>query len=333
MILVCGSVRDAVTELVCARLEAMRCPYRLLELGWFPERYAIRCAWDGPNPTGEIEGPDWRLGLSEIEGVFVRFSAPEPDAGAAMPAGRLREAALVEHHASLMALWENLPCPVANRIAGSLSNHSKPYQLLLIRRTRLRIPRTLVTSSPADARAFHDECGGRVIFKSLSGVRSVVRLMGAGDFDRLDALRDCPAQFQEHVPGTDVRVHTVDGEVFATRIASAAVDYRFAEREGAAALLEPTTVPAWVAEACLALARAMGLVIAGIDLKETPEGDWYCFEVNPCPAFVYYERRTGQPISAALVAALRDGRSRTETASRAAAQETANEVACGLVTP
>jgi len=325
MILVCGSIRDAVTELVCARLEAMRCPYRLLELGWFPERYVIRCTWDGSHPNGEIEGPDWRLALSEISGVFVRFSPPEPDAGAALPTGRLREAALIEHHAGLMALWENLSCPVANRVGGSLSNHSKPYQLLVIRRTRLRIPRTLVTSSPADARAFHDECGGRVIFKSLSGVRSVVRLMGTGDLDRLDVLRDCPAQFQEFVPGTNVRVHTVDGEVFATRIVSAAVDYRFAEREGAAAILEPTTVPAWVADACLDLARGMGLVIAGIDLKVTPEGEWYCFEVNPCPAFAYYERRTGQPISAGLVAALRDGDNRTEKSAREAPQEIATE--------
>ena len=31
-----------------------------------------------------------------------------------------------------------------------------------------------------------------------------------------------------------------------------------------------------------------------------PDGEYVCFEVNPCPGFIYYERHTGQPISAAL---------------------------------
>ena len=40
--------------------------------------------------------------------------------------------------------------------------------------------------------------------------------------------------------------------------------------------------------------------IRGIDLKITPEDDVYCFEVNPCPAFSYYEANADQPISAAV---------------------------------
>ena len=31
-----------------------------------------------------------------------------------------------------MALLEDLPCPVVNRIGGGLSNNSKPYQALVI---------------------------------------------------------------------------------------------------------------------------------------------------------------------------------------------------------
>jgi hypothetical protein len=36
----------------------------------------------------------------------------------------------------------------------------------------------------------------------------------------------------------------------------------------------------------------------------TPNGDAYCLEVNPSPAFSYYEDSTGQPIAAALAAYL-----------------------------
>ncbi|MER3479214.1 MAG: RimK domain-containing protein ATP-grasp, partial [Meiothermus sp.] len=38
-----------------------------------------------------------------------------------------------------------------------------------------------------------------------------------------------------------------------------------------------------------------------------PEDDWYCFEINPCPGFAYYEQHTGQPISAALAELLEAG--------------------------
>ncbi len=35
-------------------------------------------------------------------------------------------------------------------------------------------------------------------------------------------------------------------------------------------------------------------------MRLAPDGRIYCFEVNPCPAFSYYEESTGQPIARAL---------------------------------
>jgi glutathione synthase/RimK-type ligase-like ATP-grasp enzyme len=88
---------------------------------------------------------------------------------------------------------------------------------------------------------------------------------------------------------------------------SEVVDYRYAAREGGEVAMEPMALPPAVAEACLRLARRLDLLLAGIDLKETPEGEYYCFEVNPCPGFLYYEKHTGQPISLALAELLRAG--------------------------
>jgi glutathione synthase/RimK-type ligase-like ATP-grasp enzyme len=52
---------------------------------------------------------------------------------------------------------------------------------------------------------------------------------------------------------------------------------------------------------CVNLAAGLGLAFAGIDLKITPDhAGVYCFEVNPSPAFSYYESQTGQPISRAV---------------------------------
>jgi glutathione synthase/RimK-type ligase-like ATP-grasp enzyme len=299
MILVCGGLADGVTELVCSRLQACGYPFRLLDLARFPEEYRVAWRWTDNGPEGWIAGQDWRLDLYAITGVYARFLGPEdrPPLPGLDPGD---VAALrAEGDLSLVALLEDLPCPVVNRINGGLSNNSKPYQALVISRTGLSVPPTLVTSDPAAARAFHAE-HGQVIYKSASGIRSIVRRLGPDQLARLDHLRDGPAQFQAFVPGRNVRVHTVGERVFATRIESDAVDYRYAHLDGLTARFEPAALPPAIEAACLRLARACDLLFAGIDLKETPEGEYFCFEVNPSPGFLYYERHTGQPISMAV---------------------------------
>lgn len=307
MILVCGGLADIVTELVCARIEHLGYAYRLLDLGHYPSGYAISWTWEGEVPTGVIRGPGWTLDLAEIRGVYVRYLGAEGHAPMEGVPNRLDPAVLAEAQVGLAAMVESLPCLVANRAVPSLSNHSKPYQALAIRASGLQTPRTLVTSDPAAARIFYEECGGDVIFKSIGGTRSVVRRMEPRDLDRLPYLRHGPAQFQAYVPGDNIRVHTVGEALFATRVRSGAVDYRYARHQGAEVEMEPTILPPTVASACRQLGLGAGLMLAGIDLKETPDGQYYGFEVNPCPGFAWYERQTGQPISAALAEMLRRG--------------------------
>lgn len=299
MILICGGLADEVTELVCARLEACGYPYRLLDLARFPDEYRFTARWTDSGPEGSIATGNWRLDLDEITGVYARFLGPDdrpPQPGVDPDEAR---ALRTEGDLSLMALVEDLACPVVNRVNSGLSNNSKPYQALMISRTGFRVPTTLVTSDPGAVRAFLAEHGD-VIFKSASGVRSIVRRVGDGEIARLDLLRDGPAQFQAFVPGRNVRVHTVGEQIFATAVESDAVDYRYAHLDGKTTRLEPVDLPPAVGEACLRLARTFDLLFAGIDLKQTPSGEFYCFEVNPSPGFLYYERHTGQPISTAV---------------------------------
>jgi glutathione synthase/RimK-type ligase-like ATP-grasp enzyme len=178
---------------------------------------------------------------------------------------------------------------------------------LLVRQCGLLTPPTLVTNDPEAAHRFYEDCQGEVVYKSLSGIRSIVRRLGADQLARLSLLRHGPAQFQSFIPGENVRVHTVGAQLFATRVHSEAVDYRYASREGGNVEMEPTILPPDIAESCLRLARQLDLLLTGIDLKETPDGDYYCFEVNPCPGFLYYESYTGQPISKALADLLHYG--------------------------
>ena len=309
MILVCGAIADTVTELVCARLVDCGFDFRLVDLGRFPRDHAMDVSWSSGRPEGVLAGPGWRLDLRDIDAVFARWPGPETRAGHAELEPQQRLAAMSECDGALMDLLEELPCLVMNRVAGGLSNHSKPLQALAIERAGLATPRTLVTTDPDAARDFVQSLGGAVIYKSISGVRSIVRRVGKRQLARLALVRHGPCQLQEYLPGRNVRVHTVGDALFATAIVSDSVDYRYASRERKSAALEPTDLPADIAAACRRLARRLGLVLSGIDLKQTPDGRWYCFEINPAPGFIYYERATGQPISLA-VAELLQSRSR-----------------------
>jgi glutathione synthase/RimK-type ligase-like ATP-grasp enzyme len=307
MILICGALADPVTKIVCARLEHAGYPYRLLDLSVYPAGFQVNWQWRKAGPTGYISNTNWRLDLEDISSVYVRYIGSQERNPPSNITKEFLPALYTECDTCLSALLESLPCPVVNRMRGSISNNSKPYQALQIRRCGFRIPPTLVTNDPEAARRFYEEYSGKVIYKSISGVRSIVRRMNAEHLVRLPLLQHAPAQLQAYIPGDNIRVHTVGHLCFGTRIKSAAIDYRYAREEGLAAEMEPSALPDEVAAACLRVARQFQLLFAGIDLKETPEGDYYCFEVNPSPGFFVYEQQSGQCISRALAQLLRDG--------------------------
>jgi len=222
--------------------------------------------------------------LGEVSAAYLR-----PQESSAV--GRAADAALVA--------WADLTrARVVNRPAAMAANNSKPYQLGVIARLGFEVPDTLVTTAPEEVRRFRRR-HGRVIYKSVSGIRSIVSQLHDESLARLADVANGPTQFQEHITGEDVRVHVVGDELFATRVSSCADDYRYASATSPAELAA-VEIPAAIADRCRAASRAMGLPVAGIDLRRTPDDRWVCFEVNPSPAFTFYEHATGQPIGEAI---------------------------------
>ena len=174
-----------------------------------------------------------RLRLEDVSAVYTRMMDDRflPELRGE-PASSPRRVRCREVHAVLTDWMEIAPARVVNRARAMSSNCAKPYQAQLIRSVGFAVPETLVTNQPALAREFLAE-HGRVVYKSLSGIRSIVREIEASDLDRLDDIRWCPVQFQAYVPGVDVRVHVVGTEVIATRVDSDAPDYRYAGVRGA----------------------------------------------------------------------------------------------------
>ena len=249
-----------------------------------------------------VAGDAW-IDLSEVSAVYVR-----PYDSRRVPAVK-REGREASRHAMAvdraMTCWSEMTFAlVVNRLQAMATNNSKPYQLRQIRRRGFEVPETLLTTDPDAVREFWEQ-HGEVIYKSMSGTRSRVARLRPEQRERLADVAFCPTLFQRYVPGTDFRVHVVGAEVFASEIVSEADDYRYPGRH--AVDFQARRLPMEVEERCRLLARALRLPVAGIDLRRTPEADWYCFEVNPSPAFTFYERMTGQPIGRAVANLLATG--------------------------
>jgi len=257
----------------------------------------VELAFDG-RLGGSLYSDRSRIALDDIRALYTRVYDPQQIAHiAAAETGDQRR--VQELHAALWAWADDTDARVVNRPSAMATNGSKPYQGMVIERHGFSIPETLITTDAEAASAFWER-HGRIIYKSVSGVRSVVSRMQARDRERLPDVAWCPTQFQQWIPGRDYRVHVVGSCVFGVEIVSDADDYRYARAQGLSVELRPYDLPAPVAEAACRLSAALDLSLAGLDLRRTPDGEWYCFEVNSSPCFTYYENHTGQPLSAAV---------------------------------
>jgi len=199
------------------------------------------------------------------------------------------------HH--LVNVWaESGRATIINRPSAEATNYSKLNQAKEIRASGFLVPNSLVTNDPQRVRDFHSACGS-VVYKSMSCIRSIVKeleissLAGFGKFG--------PVFLQQRIVGRNIRVHVVGARTFACVVRSEGIDYRYAP-----STIEPMALPDGVGALCVGLTARLGLILSGIDLIATPSDDYYCLEVNPNPAFSYFEAAGGGAVAEAVADAL-----------------------------
>jgi glutathione synthase/RimK-type ligase-like ATP-grasp enzyme len=299
MIFLCGIPSEHSLGLVIERLRQMGAPHVVFHQRQFADAALELEIADGTvRGTLSLNGTTHRV--EDFAAIYSRLMEWRllPEVEHERP-GSPSRCQCENLHAAMMQWHELADGRVLNRRTEIGLGYSKPFQSQLIRRHGFSIPETIVTNDPDEVRAFCRQYG-RVIYKSASYVRSVVDLVDERDVDRLEAIRACPVQFQQFVEGINLRVHTVGRRAFATSIEAPTVDYRYAYLAGEEETLEESWLCEGLTDRCLSLAGAFSLEFAGIDLKVTGNGEIYCLEVNPSPAFSYYELHTGQPIAQAV---------------------------------
>ncbi len=290
-------------------VEHLRSPWTLVDTAWFPSSLGLDACIDSRGSSLRFTLTDGtEIDLDRVGAVWYRRISPIGlHEELTDPTGRLF--AWSESNEALLGAWYTLPAfwmnaPLADEVA-----QRKIHQLRLARRLGLAIPDTLVTNRPEEARAFLAAHGPqRVIRKAFRNIREAPRetsVVREADLEVLDSVRYAPVIFQRFVPAAlDLRVTIVDGDVFAASIRSQpeyGADYRLGL---GSAEVRPYRLPDETTERLHALMRELGLSYGAIDLRVTPEGEHVFLEVNPAGEYLFISERTGQPIPAAIAAAL-----------------------------
>ncbi|HEY4108476.1 hypothetical protein [Puia sp.] len=295
MILIIGIPSESPVERLCDTCKAEQIPYLLLDQRRQDRWSILPDRWDADNST--ISDGDWTCRLKDFSGIYLRTMDHRLVPGYEC---RVNKQQIDEQYLRLIGLLDMATAPrIANRPSPMMSNNSKPYQAQIIRQSGLDIPDTLITNDSREALDFISSYD-TVIYKSISGTRSIVKKTDAESLKAIDRIRFCPVQFQECIQGTNVRVHVIGTTAIATGIESDATDYRYAHPGEKTALLTPFMLSRDLYTQCITLSRSLNLPFSGIDLMITREGRVVCFEVNSCPGYSYFESGAGQPISKAL---------------------------------
>lgn len=243
-----------------------------------------------------------------------------------------REFAEEELRHATRGIWACLDAYWMSRPEAILAAGYKIEQLQRAARLGFAVPRTLVTTDPAAVRAFHAECGGRIVYKVLTDpylmaartlsrdpdatvVPGVVQttVVTERELAGIDSVRNVPCLFQEYVDKrAEYRVTVIGDDVFVAEIdsqacADAAVDWRGGYDRPVP--WRVGTLPDEVTARCVALVRSYGLQFSALDLIGTPDGRWVFLENNPNGQFLFVQERVPQlRMAEALAARLLAGR-------------------------
>lgn len=217
---------------------------------------------------------------------------------------------LREYHTMLESVWYTLDEQGADVIPTFENRYwhdRKPWQMKRCQDEGIPIPDTLFTNSPDEVVRFYEK-HEKVIYKPVtrSGAPKVLTEDDLTE-SRLEALATAPVQFQTFVPGEDLRVYFLDGEVVgAMRYLSDDFSFKVDMQDGKFIEVEPFDPPAEMRETIETAAETAGLTFGGADVRLMPDDDFRLLELNDVPRFAAADLRAGQDVAGELADYLLD---------------------------
>jgi glutathione synthase/RimK-type ligase-like ATP-grasp enzyme len=306
VILVISHEQDPHAERVVRHLEADGRQVLLLNLSELPHRATLSIEYDrrGQPRIDYVRANGQSYPLHSARAVWWRRPQVPDLSSVTDPQVNLFTAN--EWNEAINGLWQLLDARWMNDPTRDDAAARKARQLRVAAEVGLKVPRTLITSDPGRARAFlAARASIQTVYKTFSCTHAIwreTRLLRQEDLAHVEAVRVAPVIFQEFIPADcDLRITAVGGKLFPAAIQSmsreGAIDFRTSMGD---AVVRSEQLPAEISEKLAALLRRLGLAYGAIDMRRTPDGDYYFFEVNTAGEFLFVEDRTAQPIARAI---------------------------------
>ncbi|MFD7018831.1 ATP-grasp ribosomal peptide maturase [Streptomyces sp. NPDC059928] len=310
-VLVSTEYEDPTADAVITELNRRRVPVLRLDPGKdFPTAATLAARLSPGGWTGALTASDRTVELGGIRALYHRrpspYTAPGDDGQAARFAAQ-------ENRRGLGGVLGALPgCLYLSHPQAIARAEYKPAQLAAAVSLGLTVPRTLITSDPAEAKTFTAE--QPTIYKPLHADAYFVDGEPAGIWaapvepgELDDTVGRCAHLFQQQVPKVaDVRAVVVGERVYCARITAppGVVDWRAEYRN---LTYEPIDCPEGM---CLALLRFLahfGLHYGAFDFAVTADDLWWFLECNPNGQWGWLEAAAGLPITTAIADLLENG--------------------------
>lgn len=290
MIIILGHY-DQHTALITARLEERGMPYTFFHSGTYPDTARLQA-------TLRLKefSHGFSLGQTPLAAVhrlyWYYFYPPQPSKSSPEGVG--------SPHETLNSLLTFLRClgdKVTNPAQSVAAHRFKTHQLGVIKKLGVLTPKTLITNNPDALKTFVCQFKEGAVIKNLTGIGYPQRLLPESiDAWLVENSSLAPAIVQEFIDGEDIRVHVVGDQTFPSQVHSQ--QWTFVSDPNLT--ISTATMPDTMHQQSCAIARALGLVVSGVDFRRTADGRYYCLEANPSPQFGIYQQHTQQPIGQAI---------------------------------
>lgn len=324
---------DLHADAIILRLrERGHAPIRI-HLADFPIRASLSLGLDRDGPRSVLHTPKGSIDVQEIRSIWWR--KPKAHALSLELSADERSFARREIGHVFGGLWKNIECYWFNHPDQIKAASYKVEQLRRAASMGFEVPRTLVTSRPEDARAFYVECGGNVIYKTLSNPMiemippldavtpageeaskvTKTTLLSKEDFEKsVETVKHAPCLFQQYVEKKfEYRLTVVGNEVFVAEIDSQAqeetkIDWR---QYHVLRKFRAGSIPDKLRRLCLKFVRSYDLRFSAMDIILTPDGRYVFLENNPNGQWYFVERLVPElKISEAVTECLATGSDR-----------------------
>ena len=139
--------------------------------------------------------------------------------------------------------------------------------------------------------------GKKIIYKSFIATKDAwreTRVLGKEEIASLDHVKFAPVIFQEFIPAIiDLRITVIGKQIFCIAVDTSKGDCEYDYRmQLENAVIKPHSLPPNIKVLIRKFMRPLGLVYGAIDMRLTPDGQYYFLEINTAGEWQFLEEKT-----------------------------------------